>query len=123
MLRQVPGLHLLTFTCDGMLRYKDDCVRRNLKITLSYDGAEFRGWQIQPGLPTVQGVLADCPVGFGFVSGCRDTAAAGAQAAGECLQALFRSKLFQRTVTVAQVLVRVGRAEHATSELFKFATH
>jgi len=35
-------------------------VRRNLKITLSYDGSEFHGWQIQPGLPTVQGILADC---------------------------------------------------------------
>jgi tRNA pseudouridine38-40 synthase len=33
---------------------------RNLKITLSYDGSEFHGWQIQPGFPTVQGVLADC---------------------------------------------------------------
>ena len=35
-------------------------MRRNLKITLSYDGSEFHGWQIQPGLPTVQGILADC---------------------------------------------------------------
>jgi tRNA pseudouridine38-40 synthase len=43
-----------------MLCYEDDYVRRNLKITLSYDGSEFRGWQIQPGLPTVQGILADC---------------------------------------------------------------
>ncbi len=32
---------------------------RNLKITLAYDGSEFNGWQIQPGLPTVQGTLAD----------------------------------------------------------------
>ena len=56
----VADLHVLTFTRDGMLRDKDDSVRRNLKITLSYDGSEFRGWQIQPGVPTVQGILADC---------------------------------------------------------------
>jgi tRNA pseudouridine38-40 synthase len=41
-------------------RIKDDSVSRNLKITLSYDGSEFHGWQIQPEFPTVQGVLADC---------------------------------------------------------------
>ncbi|MGA2370866.1 MAG: tRNA pseudouridine(38-40) synthase TruA [Candidatus Korobacteraceae bacterium] len=33
---------------------------RNLKITLAYDGSEFHGWQVQPGLATVQGTLADC---------------------------------------------------------------
>ena len=33
---------------------------RNLKITLAYDGSEFHGWQVQPGFPTVQGVLAEC---------------------------------------------------------------
>ena len=31
---------------------------RNLKIVLSYDGADFSGWQVQPGRPTVQGELA-----------------------------------------------------------------
>jgi tRNA pseudouridine38-40 synthase len=28
------------------------------KITLSYDGTSFNGWQVQPGQPTVQGTLA-----------------------------------------------------------------
>jgi tRNA pseudouridine38-40 synthase len=32
---------------------------RNLKFTLAYDGYEFHGWQVQPGLPTVQGSLRE----------------------------------------------------------------
>jgi tRNA pseudouridine38-40 synthase len=31
---------------------------RNLKVILSYDGADFSGWQVQPAAPTVQGTLA-----------------------------------------------------------------
>ncbi len=31
---------------------------RNLKVIVSYDGAEFSGWQVQPDAPTVQGTLA-----------------------------------------------------------------
>ena len=27
------------------------------KLTLAYDGADFRGWQVQPGEPTIQGEL------------------------------------------------------------------
>lgn len=30
---------------------------RNLKIILAYDGLDFAGWQVQPGLATIQGTL------------------------------------------------------------------
>ena len=30
---------------------------RNMKLTISYDGASFHGWQYQPGIPTIQGFI------------------------------------------------------------------
>jgi tRNA pseudouridine38-40 synthase len=39
-------------------RDSKDRSMRNLKLILSYDGAEFSGWQVQPDAPTVQGTLA-----------------------------------------------------------------
>jgi len=32
---------------------------RNIKLTIAYDGAAFHGWQLQPGLPTIQGAMSD----------------------------------------------------------------
>jgi tRNA pseudouridine38-40 synthase len=32
---------------------------RRVKITLAYDGSGFHGWQVQPGLATVQGTLEE----------------------------------------------------------------
>jgi len=33
-------------------------VPRNLKLTIAYDGTEFSGWQVQPNMATIQGVLS-----------------------------------------------------------------
>jgi tRNA pseudouridine38-40 synthase len=32
---------------------------RNIKLVLAYDGTGFAGWQVQPGVATVQGTVAD----------------------------------------------------------------
>jgi tRNA pseudouridine38-40 synthase len=32
---------------------------RRIKLVISYDGTEYHGWQVQPNLPTIQGVLED----------------------------------------------------------------
>ena len=33
------------------------CRLRRIRIDLSYDGTDYYGWQVQPGLPTIQGVV------------------------------------------------------------------
>ena len=30
---------------------------RRIRITLSYDGTDYRGWQVQPGLPTIEAAV------------------------------------------------------------------
>jgi tRNA pseudouridine38-40 synthase len=32
---------------------------RNIKLTIEYDGTAYHGWQIQPGLETIQGVMKE----------------------------------------------------------------
>jgi tRNA pseudouridine38-40 synthase len=37
---------------------------RRIRIHLAYDGGPFHGWQVQPGLPTIQGVLEEIVSGM-----------------------------------------------------------
>ncbi len=37
---------------------------RRIRITLAYDGTGYHGWQVQPGLPTIQGVLEEIICGI-----------------------------------------------------------
>ena len=30
---------------------------RNIKLTIEYDGTNYHGWQVQPGLETIQGII------------------------------------------------------------------
>jgi len=79
-------------------------VSRNLKVTLAYDGTDFNGWQIQPGLPTVQGVLAEsivCITGERVMPQGSGRTDAGVHALGQVASFNIRSPIPERGLMVA----------------------
>src|SRR5580692_13120014 len=54
----MPHVNISTFDDGNPVEDSKDTLVRNLKLILSYDGAEFSGWQVQPDTATVQGILA-----------------------------------------------------------------
>lgn len=93
------------------------------RIVLAYDGSRFHGWQVQPGLPTIQGTLADAlrhitgetvlPQG----SGRTDTGVhALGQVASFALQAAIPPENLHRALNrVLPPAIRVLRVEHAAT--------
>jgi tRNA pseudouridine38-40 synthase len=55
----INGRRAIILGCGLCLQLAQTRSMRNIKVTLAYDGTGFHGWQIQPGQPTVQGLIAD----------------------------------------------------------------
>ena len=91
------------------------------KLILSYDGTDFHGWQVQPGWPTIQGLLADAvasitgeqvlPQG----SGRTDAGVhAWGQVASFSLRAAIPADNLQRALNrILPAAIRILSAEHA----------
>jgi tRNA pseudouridine38-40 synthase len=99
-------------------------VPRNLKLTIAYDGTEFSGWQVQPNMATIQGVLSSAigritgenvlPQGSGRTD-------AGVHALGQVASFLTESVIpaanFQRALNdVLPPAIRILQVEEAAPE-------
>lgn len=97
---------------------------RNIKLTLAYDGTDFKGWQIQPNVPTVQGHLVEvlCKITQEniWVHGAGRTDA-GVHALGQVAHFKTQSQLppaeFQRALnSLLPATIRVLHAEEVAPE-------
>jgi tRNA pseudouridine38-40 synthase len=99
-------------------------IMRTIKLTLAYDGADFHGWQQQPGVPTIQGSLNDAASKITqekiFIQGASRTDA-GVHALGQAAHFKTHSSLsaleFQRALNaLLPPSIRVIAAEETGSD-------
>ena len=89
----IEGLAGLDAECGGVAGERTE---RTFRLTVAYDGTDYFGWQVQPGLRTVQGVLAgavEAVVGERVLpqgSGRTDT---GVHAAGQTVSLTLRAAI------------------------------
>jgi tRNA pseudouridine38-40 synthase len=97
---------------------------RRLRFEVAYDGTDFNGWQVQPGLPTIQGFLEDvigqiegAPV---HVAGSGRTDAgvhAFAQVAAVSLESPIPADNFRRAVNrLLPTSIRIANVREVPSE-------
>jgi tRNA pseudouridine38-40 synthase len=115
---------------------------RNFRFTLSYDGADFHGWQTQPGLRTVQETLESAlagATGGGRVrvnaSGRTDTGVhavaqvvnfhSGTRLAPEVLRRAVNAHLPEDVVVAASEVVPddFDACQHAVRKLYRYVLH
>jgi tRNA pseudouridine38-40 synthase len=95
---------------------------RRLRFEVAYDGTEFNGWQVQPGLPTIQGFLEEIISGMEgkpvHVAGSGRTDAgvhALAQVAAVSLENPIPPANFRRAVNrLLPAAIRIGSVEEVS---------
>ncbi len=94
---------------------------RRLRFEVAYDGTDFNGWQVQPGLPSVQGVLEET---IGLIEGKRVYVAGSgrtdagvhalAQVAAVSLENPIPPENFQRAINrLLPESIRIGQVTEA----------
>jgi tRNA pseudouridine38-40 synthase len=97
---------------------------RRLRFEVAYDGTDFHGWQVQPGLPTVQGILEEIISGIEgrpvHVAGSGRTDAgvhALAQVAAVSIQNRIPTGNFRRAVNrLLPVTIRINHVREVAEE-------